>query len=129
MRRSSHDRRDPLTESVIGAAIEVHRTLGPGLLESVYECCLARELCARGVAVSTQVEVPITYKGTDLGLGYRLDLLVERTVIVEVKAVEKVHPLVEAQVLTYLKLTGLRTALVINFNVALLRDGVRRLVL
>ena len=121
--------RDPLTGSILGAAIEVHRHLGPGLLESIYEACLMWELRARGVGVEQQVAVPVTYKGLQIPLGYRVDLVVEQSVIVEVKAVDRLHPLVEAQVLTYLKLTGLKTALILNFNVGLLRDGVRRLVL
>jgi GxxExxY protein len=122
------DERDPVTSSVIGAAIEVHRNLGPGLLESIYEACLAWELRTRGVGFRQQVPVPVIYKGLQLKLGYRIDLLVEHSVIVEVKAVDKLHPFVDAQVLTYLKLMGLRTGLVLNCNVPLMRDGVRRLV-
>jgi GxxExxY protein len=128
MPKSTDGDRDPLTDSILGAAIEVHRRLGPGLLESIYEACLAWELRARGVGVEEQVAVPVTYKGLQLRLAYRLDLVVEHSVIVEVKAVDRLHPLTDAQVLTYLKLTGLRTALILNFNVGLLRDGVRRLV-
>ena len=119
--------RDPLTGSIIGAAIEVHRHLGPGLLESAYEACLSWELRARGMAVEEQVAVPLTYKDLQLRFAYRLDLVVERSVIVEVKAVERLHPLIDAQVLTYLKLTGLSRALILNFHVEMLRDGVRRL--
>jgi GxxExxY protein len=129
MLESSSPERDPLTSAIIGAAIEVHRNLGPGLLESIYEACLAWELRERGHSVEQQVAVPVTYKGHPLRFAYRVDLVVERSVIVEVKAVDRLHQLTDAQVLTYLKLAGLKTALVLNFNVALLRDGVRRLVL
>jgi GxxExxY protein len=128
MTEPSRDERDPVTGSILGAAIEVHRNLGPGLLESIYEACLAWELRARGVVVDEQVGVPVTYKGLHLPLAYRIDLVVEHSVIVEVKAVDKLHALIDAQVLTYLKLTGFGTALILNFNVGLLRDGVRRLV-
>jgi GxxExxY protein len=128
MTESAGAERDPLTSSILGAAIEVHRHLGPGLLESIYEACLAWELRARGVDVEQQVAVPVMYKGAHLALTFRVDLVVERSVIVEVKAVDRLHPLTDAQVLTYLKLTGLSTALILNFNVGLLRDGVRRLV-
>ncbi len=121
--------RDPLTGAILSAAIEVHRHLGPGLLESVYDSCLSWELRARGVGVAEQVSVPVVYKGLRLPVAYRLDLVVEETVIVEVKAVDHLHPLIDAQVLTYLRLTGLTTALILNFNVGLLKDGVRRLVL
>jgi GxxExxY protein len=129
MLESTGAERDPLTSSIIGAAIEVHRNLGPGLLESIYETCLAWELVERGLGVEQQVAVPVTYKGRQLRFRYRVDLLVERSVIVEVKAVDRLPPLIDAQVLTYLKLSNLKTALVLNFNVGLLRDGVRRLVL
>lgn len=129
MRDGNREERDPLTEIILGAAIEVHRALGPGLLESVYESCLAWELAQRNVAFERQVPLPVTYKGLQLADAYRLDLIVERAVIVEVKAVDHLHPVVDAQVLTYLKLTGVHTALLINFNVAMLRDGVRRRVL
>ena len=121
--------RDPLTGEVIAAAIEVHRHLGPGLLESAYEACLVHELRHRGIAAAQQVPLPVTYKGARIELGYRLDLVVSEAVIVEVKAVDKVHPIVDAQVLTYLKLTGLHTALICNFNVGLMKDGIKRLVL
>jgi GxxExxY protein len=129
MPESAGAERDPLTNSILGAAIEVHRHLGPGLLESIYEVCLAWELRARGVDVEQQVAVPVIYKGQRLGMAFRVDLVVERSAIVEVKAVDRLHSLTDAQVLTYLKLSGLKTALILNFNVRLLRDGVRRLVL
>lgn len=115
-----------ITEAIIGAAIEVHRHLGPGLLESVYEAALAHEISARGLAVERQKSVPIAYKGITLDEGFRLDLLVAGEVIVELKTVETLLPVHEAQVLSYLKLTGLKLALVINFKTALLKDGIRR---
>ena len=121
--------RDPLTGEIIAATIEVHRHLGPGLLESAYEACLVHELRLRGIAAAQQVPLPVTYKSARIELGYRLDLVVSEAVIVEVKAVDKVHPIVDAQVLTYLKLTGLHTALICNFNVGLMKDGIKRLVL
>ena len=120
---------DSLTRDIIGAGIEVHRVLGPGLLESTYENCLARELALRGHSVDRQVSLPLHYKGIDIDAGYRIDLIVNRTVIVEVKAVESLHPVVSAQVLTYMKFSGLPTALICNFHVPLFKDGVRRLVL
>ena len=120
---------DALTRDIIGAGIEVHRLLGPGLLESTYESCLARELTLRGHAVDRQVVLPLHYKGVDIDPGYRIDLIVDRTVIVEVKAVESLHQVVSAQVLTYMKLAGLSTGLICNFHVHLFKDGVRRLVL
>lgn len=128
MHSSGDQERDPLTESVIGAAIEVHRHLGPGLLESMYETCLAVEPRKRGAAAERQVAVPVMYKGEPTGLTFRVDLIVEASVLVEVKSVDRIHPLTDAQVLTYLKLTGLRTALILNFNRELMRDGGRRLV-
>lgn len=120
---------DRLTHDIIGAGIEVHRLLGPGLLESTYERCLARELTLREHAVDRQVALPLHYKGVDIDEGYRIDLIVDRTVIVEVKAVESLHPVVSAQVLTYMKLTGLPRGLICNFHVPLFKDGIRRLVL
>jgi GxxExxY protein len=117
-----------ITEQIIGAAIDVHRALGPGLLESTYEECIAFELMERGLNVERQKELPVTYKGVRLDCGYRIDLLVEGKVIVELKAVESLQPIHEAQVLTYLKLSGHKVALLINFNVKILKDGVRRLV-
>ena len=120
---------DALARTVVDAALKVHRSLGPGLLESVYEHCLAHELAARGIAVSRQVALPIVYDGVTLDGGYRLDLVVSESILVEVKAVEQLLRLHEAQVLTYLKLSGLPVALLVNFNVELLKHGVRRLVL
>lgn len=117
-----------LTESIIGAAIEVHRTLGPGLLESAYEQCLCHELACREVAFERQRALPVHYKGVRLDCGYRLDLLVGGRVVVETKAVDSLEPIHEAQMLTYLKLGGWQVGLLINFNVAVLRHGLRRLV-
>jgi GxxExxY protein len=111
------------TYDIVGAAIEVHRQLGPGLLESAYQTCLCRELLIRGIAFRQQVPLPIRYRGLDLDCGYRLDIVVADSVIVEVKAVRKVLPIHRAQVLTYLKLTNCRLGLLINFNVEVLRSG------
>ena len=118
--------RDLLAELVIGCAIEVHKHLGPGLLESSYEGCLLKELQLRGVDVLRQVELPISYKGLDLGVGYRLDIIVPGALIIELKAVDKLAPIHTAQLLTYLKLSGIKTGLLINFNTARLVDGIKR---
>jgi GxxExxY protein len=120
---------DRLTEKVIGLAIEVHRQLGPGLLESAYEECVCLELQEAGLAFRRQVPLPITYKSIRLDCGYRLDLLIEDQLILELKSVESLLPIHEAQVLTYLKLSGLRTGLLLNFNSAVLKTGIRRLML
>jgi GxxExxY protein len=112
---------------LVDAAMKVHKALGPGLLESVYELCLAHELNHRRVAVSRQVPLPIQYEGLRLDGGFRLDLVVADSVVVEVKAVEALSRLHEAQLLTYLKLSGFRLGFLINFNVPLLKDGLRRL--
>ena len=117
-----------LTREIIGCAIEVHRVLGPGLLESVYEVALHHELSLRGLEVERQVVVPVAYKGLKLKTGIRLDLKIAGRVVVEVKAVERLHQIHRAQLLTYLKLTGLRIGLLFNFNVEFLRSGVRRVV-
>ena len=117
-----------ITEKIIGAAMEVHRVVGPGLLESSYEACLCRELELQGLRFARQVPLPVRYKDIDLDCGYRMDLVVEDSVIVEVKAVEGILPIHEAQLLTYLRLTGRRVGLLINFNVPVLKQGVRRLV-
>lgn len=118
-----------LTHKIIGAAIEVHRTLGPGLLESAYEECLARELVLQGVKFERQKPMPVVYKDVKLECGYRLDFLVESKVVVELKAVESIAPVHEAILLTYLRLSGCRLGLLINFNVVTLKEGVRRLVI
>jgi GxxExxY protein len=117
-----------LTASILGAAIEVHRTLGPGLLESIYRTCLQYEFASKRLKFSGEHTVPIKYKGTPVPGHYRFDLLVEDRVVVEVKAVDGLLNVHQAQVLTYLKVTGYPTGLLINFNVAKLMDGVRRLV-
>ena len=119
---------DAIARQIVDAGLKVHRALGPGLLESVYEQCLAHELGLRGLSCARQAPVPITYEGLKLDGGYRIDLLVEQSVIVEVKAVEALSRLHEAQLLTYLKLAGLQVGLLMNFNVPLFREGVRRLV-
>ena len=116
-----------ITELIIGSAIKVHTALGPGLLESTYEVCLAHELTKSGLKVETQLCLPVTYDDVRLDAGYRIDMLVEDRVIVELKAVERLLPIHEAQVLSYLKRSGRKIGLILNFNVKLLRDGIRRL--
>ena len=123
------DAEQPLTREIIAAAMEVHRLLGPGLLESVYHACLCHELELRKLNFRQQVDIPITYKGIKLDCGYRIDLIVGDKVIVELKSVQEILPVHEAQLLTYLHLTGLRIGLLINFNVAALKHGLRRRVL
>ena len=118
-----------LTERVISAAIEVHRTLGPGLIESVYEECLCKELSLRQIPFLRQVELPVEFKGCRLDCGYRLDLLIDDALVIEIVSVESIMPLHEAQLLTYMKLGGWKVGLLINFNVALLKQGIRRRVL
>ena len=119
---------EELTRKILGAAIDVHKELGPGLLESTYEMCLSRELELRDVQFEFQKPLPLSYKGVKLDCGYRLDLLVAGMVIVEIKSVESLAPIHEAQLLTYLKLTGIKVGLLINFNVVVLKNGIRRLV-
>jgi len=118
-----------ITEKIIGAAIEVHKTIGPGLLESAYEECLAHEMQLRGLKFDRQVPLPVTYKGVKLECGYRLDFLVEEAVVLELKAVDALQPIHEAQLLTYLKLGGWTVGLLINFNVPVLKSGIKRIVL
>jgi len=122
------DRLDFMTRRVIGAAIEVHRHLGPGLLESAYEACLAYELTQLGFKVEQQKPLPVIYKQVALDCGYRLDLVVEDSVIVEVKAVDKLAPIHDAQLLSYLRLTNRRVGLQINFHTRVVKDGVKRIV-
>lgn len=117
------------SHEVIAACIEVHRQLGPGLLESIYEQCLCYELTQRGMTFERQVLVPLVYRGMPLDCGYRMDLVVDSQIVVEVKAVEHLLPVHEAQVLSYLKLTKLPTGLIVNFHVAAMRSGLRRLTL
>lgn len=120
---------DILTEKIIGFAIEVHRQLGPGLLESAYEECLSYELAQSGLQFRRQVPLPVVYKAVRLDCGYRLDLVVEEKIILELKTVERLMPIHQAQILTYLKLSGLHTGLLLNFNSGVLKDGIRRMVL
>jgi GxxExxY protein len=117
-----------LSSKIIGAAIEVHKTLGPGLLESAYQKCLCHELRLRGTSLEDQKPLPLVYKGEKLDCGYQMDLLVENTIIVELKSCEKLEPIHKAQLLTYLKLSGLKLGLLLNFNVPLMRDGIVRVV-
>ena len=119
---------DAITKQIIGASMDVHRALGPGLLESVYESCLEFDLIERGLDVQRQVALPVSYKQVKLEAGYRVDLLIEKRVIVEVKAVEQVGPVHKAQLLTYLKLSNLKVGLLINFNVDVLKKGISRIV-
>jgi len=128
-REHTEEELNRITEQVIGAAIEVHRALGPGLLESAYEECLGRELTLRSIPFVRQHPLPVEYKGMELDCGYRLDLLVANAVVVELKAVSAIEPIHEAQLLTYLKLGGWKLGLLINFNVPVLRDGIRRRIL
>jgi GxxExxY protein len=120
---------DELTEKVIGAAIEVHRSIGPGLLESAYQECLCRELSLRRIPYVSQVILPAEYKGVRLDCSYRIDLLVDSAVVVEIKAVAALEPVHKAQLLTYMRLGGWRIGLLMNFNVPALRNGIRRVVL
>jgi GxxExxY protein len=120
---------EELTNQMLGAAIEVHKSLGPGLLESAYEECLCRELHLRGIRFERQVVVPVAYKGVNLDCGYKLDLLIENTVILELKCVERITSIHEAQLLTYMKLLSKPVGFIINFNVPVLRAGIVRKVL
>ena len=120
---------DRLTQRIIGFAIEVHRQLGPGLLESAYEECLCFEFKRDGLAFRRQMAVPVVYKSVRLDCGYRLDIVFQDQVILELKTVERLMPIHEAQMLTYMKLSGIRTGLLINFNSAVLKDGLRRIML
>ena len=120
---------ETLATTVVDAAFKVHSKLGPGLLESAYEACLAHELGKRGHQVARQVPQPVHYEGLDIEVGYRLDLLVDQTLIVELKAVERVLPIHSAQLMTYLKLSRKTLGLLINFNVPLIKDGIKRVVM
>ena len=121
--------RDPRTEGVIGLAIEVHKTLGPGLLESAYEECLCYELRSHHIPFRRQVPLPVKYKSIDLDCGYKIDIVVDEAVVVELKTVERLLPIHDAQLLTYMKLSGIGIGLLLNFNTPVLRDGIRRRVL
>jgi GxxExxY protein len=117
-----------ITEKIIGSAIRVHRVLGPGLLESAYEICLAYELAKLGLGIEKQKALPVIYEKVKLDCGYRIDLLVEKCVVVEIKSVELILPIHVAQLLSYLRLSGIHIGLLINFNVYRLKDGIRRIV-
>ncbi len=118
-----------LSHEIIGAAIEVHRHLGPGLLENAYQVCLCHELTLRKIPFNPQLELPVSYKGISLDCAYRMDIVVDDLVLLELKAVERMEAVFEAQVITYLKLSGLWLGLLMNFNVPVLRDGIKRIVL
>ena len=120
---------DPLSHKVVGCALEVHRNLGPGLLESTYEQCLAHELTDEKISFKVQKALPVLYKGVNIDCGYRVDLLIEDKLIVELKSVEKMLGVHEAQLLTYMKLSGINLGLLINFNSKVLKDGLKRFVL
>ena len=126
--RSSPLRVNEITGAIVNSAMKVHSLLGPGLLESAYQACLAHELRTRGLEVATQVGLPVVYDGHKLELGYRMDLVVENRVVVEVKSVEALHPIHHAQLLSYLRLSGIAVGLLINFNVLHLREGIKRMV-
>ena len=117
-----------ITHAIIDAAMRVHSCLGPGLLESAYQACLAHELRKRGLDVATQVPLPVVYDGEKLEVGYRIDLIVGNRVVIEVKSVEAIHPIHQAQLLSYMRLSGIRVGLLINFNVLHMRDGIKRMV-
>jgi GxxExxY protein len=119
---------EELTREIRGAATEVHREVGPGLLESAYEECLCRELSLRGLSFQRQVPLPVTYKGVKLDCGYKLDLVVEDKVVLELKSVKAIDPIHEAQLLTYFRLSGKQVGLLMNFNTVLMKDGIKRLV-
>ncbi len=121
--------KDLLTDRVIGLAIEVHRTLGPGLLETVYESCLCQELSAADISFQRQMPIPVSYKGQQLAAGFRADVVVQAELLLEIKSVEKLVAVHEAQILTYLRLGGFSKGLLINFNTRLLKDGIRRFVM
>jgi GxxExxY protein len=127
--RETEETNDPRTSPIIGAAIEVHRHLGPGLFESAYEECLCHELHLRGLDFRRQVDLPVLYKGLKLDCGYKLDLIVQDEIILELKSVENLLPVHGAQLLTYMRLTGKKVGLLINFNVPLLTQGIIRRVL
>ena len=122
----TEEEKDLLSRKVIGCAIEVHRALGPGLLESAYEQCLSYELGLSGLKIKRQVPVPVKYKDKTLDCGYRADIIVEGLLLIELKAVEQINKLHEAQILTYLKLTNISTGLILNFNTRILKEGIRR---
>ena len=126
--RSHPLRVNEITGAIVNSAMKVHSLLGPGLLESAYQACLAHELRNRGFEVATEVPMPVVYEGHKLEVGYRIDLIVEHRVVVEVKSVEALHPIHQAQLLSYMRLSGIPVGLLINFNVLHLRDGIKRMV-
>jgi GxxExxY protein len=125
--RDTEAQRDSLSELVIGAAIEVHRNLGAGLLESAYEECLCYELAQKQIAFERQIDLPVKYKNIELKINYRIDLIVENSLLLELKSVDKLMPIHEAQLLTYMKLASIGTGLLINFNVPVLKNGLKRM--
>jgi GxxExxY protein len=127
--RDTETQRNALTERIIGAAIEVHRALGPGLLESAYEECLCYELHQDGLNVRRQAPLPVVYKSVKLDCGYRIDIIVEESIVIELKTAERLLPIHQAQLLTYLKLGGYKTGLLLNFSSPVLKDGIKRIVL
>ena len=131
MATAAHARSYPvnqITHAVIDAAMTVHSRLGPGLLASAYQACLAHELRKRGLEVATQIPLPVVYDGMKLEVGYRIDLVVENRVVIEVKSVEAIHPIHQAQLLSYMRLSGIGVGLLMNFNVLHMRDGIKRMV-
>jgi GxxExxY protein len=126
MKKIAQTRLDAITDAVVDSAFAVHRALGPGLLESAYEACLAYEMTEKGLSVEAQKELPLYYKEVTLQSGFRIDLMVENTVLVELKAVEAIHPIHKAQILSYLKLSACSVGYLINFNVVYLKDGIQR---
>ena len=127
LKRTNHSEINAASRVIVDAAMKVHSALGPGLLESAYEACLKHELSKRGLMVASQVMLPVQYDGVAIDAGYRIDLLVEDAVVIELKAVEKVVPIHEAQLLTYLKLSGKKLGLLLNFNVLHMKDGIKRI--
>ena len=125
--RDTEAQRDPLTDAVNGAAIEVHRTLGAGLLESAYEECLCYELGCQNLSFNRQVTLPVRYKAITLDYAYRMDIVVDNQLVLELKTVDRLFPIHEAQLLTYLRLSGMKTGLLLNFNVPVLKDGLKRM--
>jgi len=127
-RKKTREELDTIARSIVDACYQVHKEMGPGLLESIYNLCLVKELQLKGLKVQTQVFVPLFYKGYELQKDFRMDMLVEEQIILEVKAIEVVHPVCQFQVISYLRLTGHRLGFLINFHVPLIKDGIKRIV-
>ena len=125
---NENEKLNKITETIIGAVINVHRALGPGLLESAYEACMVYELAQAGLKVEQQKPLPIVYRGVKLECGYRMDLMIDNEIIVEIKSIEKLLPIHQAQLLSYLKLSNCRVGLLINFNIKVLKNGIQRVV-